>query len=466
MSVLYIQNKWSFATIIYVLLSIFFLVYINYIRESSYFVLSIFYVLVQVLAIVFVWNLSRKKLGIFVLFQLTYSLFIGGRFFSYLLDVESNYDIFQPSFFFEYYVDLDRKLETYSYALYFVIFSVLGYSLTRNNCRIRPILNIEINDDLKRRIENIGKILFPFFCVYLLYDTISMYRVAVGGGGYTSLYADQVNDYSSFGGSFIPNLILFFFAYSFTYSNRKMQYGYLMLYLLNSMIRLMIGTRGGIGALFLLIIWIYSFTHKISLKKLCFFVFFSLFLLLYLFSFSVRTADAGTSFTFSALLELISNFIYSNGGTLMVFDVSRLIDDYPIVAYFQTFIPGSTFVGGLLGNSLAPQDCSFAAHMCYELNPALFLSGFGLGWSILCDIYLFSYNSLLLYILLSLGIGILVGLLESFSERYRLYKYITFYIFTTVMLIPRGGLLVPLLIYGVFYIIFFRLLFSLRRPYL
>lgn len=378
--------------------------------------LSIVYVMIQCLGICVIWQVSGKKLGIFIMFQLTFCLFIGGRFFAYLLNPNLDIEIFEPTFFFDYTVSSERKIEIYSYVLLFVIFSILGYSSVRKRNGIKPLLNLSVGQTAAKNISKIGNILFPIFCICTIYSSLGMLVKAVSGGGYLVLYAGQSNEYAA-GGSFIPNLILFFFSFAFVYGNESLRRNYLILYLFNSIINLMIGTRGGIGALFLFVIWLYSLRHKINLVKLGLVILGALVLLLCLFSFSVRADEEGAGpFSLKTLMDAISIFLYTNGISLMVFDASRLIDTYPSVAYLQTFVPGATWLWGLMGNSLQPQDFSFSYHMCYELNPSLFVSGSGLGWTILSDIYLFSFRCMPIFMLLSFIVGRLLGMLEVFLK--------------------------------------------------
>ena len=145
--------------------------------------------------------------------------------------------------------------------------------------------------------------------------------------------------------------------------------------------------------------------------------------------------------------------------------LNKIVDSYPFIAYVQTFIPGATFFWGLLGNSLAPQDIMFSYRMCYELNPSLFVNGSGLGWTILSDLYVFSFGNIILFIALSLGVGCLFGMLENFSEKYKLYSYITFYVFMKCMLLPRGAGLIPELVYGLVYLLFFCVVFYFLKNY-
>lgn len=437
-------------------------VFVNQVSDLKF---SVVYVLIQSASIFLVWHVSGKKLGVYLMFLLTFSLFIGGRFFAYLLNPSLKLDIFAPTFFFDYFVSIERKQEIFSFVIFFIVFSTVGYSIFRRKEKIKPYFNITMKEDVAKCITKTGNFLFPFFAIGFLYSSYIKLMTAMSGGGYLSLYLNQSDNYEA-GGSFIPNLMLFFFAFAFVYGNKALKIKYLILYLSNSVLTLMIGSRGGIGALFLFIIWLYSLKHKIKLLNLFFAILVALIALFFLFSFSVRANEEGYSlFDINTLLYSISYFAYTNGISLMVFDASRLIDSYPFIAYVQTFIPGATFFWGLLGNSLAPQDIMFSYRMCYELNPSLFVNGSGLGWTILSDLYVFSFGNIILFIALSLGVGCLFGMLENFSEKYKLYSYITFYVFMKCMLLPRGAGLIPELVYGLVYLLFFCVVFYFLKNY-
>lgn len=448
--------------LIYALFSLLALLYIVQCKVTDGLSLSIIYVLIQCLGIVLIWHVSNRKLGVFIMFQLTFSLFIGGRFWAYLLNPAIDLEIFEPTFFFDYNVSADRKIDIYSYVVLFIIFSILGYCLGRKRKKWGRMFNVSINKCSILRISQIANWLFPIFAIYTLYSTTETLIQVINGGGYLMLYSAQTEEYV-IGASIVKNLVLFFFAYSFAYGNKMLQNKYLVLYLINAVLSLMMGTRSAIGAIFLFCIWLYSLQHKINLLKLFGSVFVAMIILLFLFSFSVRASEEGnSSFSLDTLQAAVSLFFYSQGISLMVFDVSRLIDDYPLVGYLQVFLPGTSALWKMIGYNLPLTDLSFSHHMCYELNPDLFLRGNGLGWSILSTLYLFSFQSVFLFIILSLFLGCLFGFVEALSERYTLYKYLSIYIFMTCMLLPRAAGLINILIYGIVFLVAFRFLVSSR----
>lgn len=422
-------------------------------------IFSILYAVIQMISVYLIWQVSERRLGLFLLFQMTFALFIGGRFITYLLGYEE--DIFQPTFFYGYLVSPERKKEIVMYVLLFITFSTIGYCMIRNKS-IKPYINIHMSEQLKRGVIQLAKWLFPLFCIYVLYNSISTLRAAMSGGGYLTMYMDQTNDYSG-GGKMISNLILLFFCFSFISNNKRLQLQYLLLYLLNAFVFLLIGSRGAIGSMFLFLIWLYSLNHKISLKKTAFYTLLSMLLLLYAFSFSVRSQDVDYQFSPKDLYDIILDFVYNNGISLMVFDASRLLDDYPITGFIQTFIPGTVYIWTLFTGIVKPEDLLFTAHLVNELNPVLFNDGYGLGWTVLSDLYLFSfYGNIVIFTLLSLLLGYSAGCLEKFSEDHTFYKFILLYIFMPTLILPRAiiAAVINQVVYAIFYLIIFKLLFT------
>ena len=420
---------------------------------------SVAYVYVQALAVYFVWIVSEKKIGLFLLFQFTFSLFIGGRFIACLLGWDE--DLFQTNFFCGYIVLPDRKVEIVAYVLIFVVFSTVGYCKVRNKKNIKPWMNISISDNMKEGVAKLSNLLFPIFCVYILYDSISLLREAFSGAGYLVRYENQTADYSG-GGKLISNVILFFFSFSFICNDSLVRIKYLVLYLVNSFIILLVGSRGAIGAMFLFLIWLYSLNHKVDLKKMAIYALLSLILLLYAFSFSIRTEDIDFVFTWKDLYNLILDFIYSNGGSLMVFDVTRIVDGYPMVGFIQTFLPGASYIWSVLTGTVRPEELTFTAYLCNELNPVLYASGYGLGWSVLSDIYLFSfYGNFIIYAFISFLGGYLMAILENLAECYTVYRFFLIYIFMATLLLPRGLLagVVNMFVYALVFLFMFKILF-------
>ena len=90
------------------------------------------------------------------------------------------------------------------------------------------------------------------------------------------------------------------------------------------------------------------------------------------------------------------------------------------------------------------------------MNPSLFNEGFGLGWTVLSDLYLLScQGNPILFVILSLLVGVMLALLDNLSAKYSFYLFISVFIFMKCMILPRSSLaaVIPLFCYG--YVLYF-----------
>ena len=132
-------------------------------------------------------------------------------------------------------------------------------------------------------------------------------------------------------------------------------------------------------------------------------------------------------------------FLYTSGGSLMIFHASTLVHGYPWIAFIQTFIPGSTWLYSKLSDQqLHMQDLTFQGHMCYNLNPNLYSQGAGLGWSSLSDFYLFSGETILFFCILAFCFGLFFSYLENKADVNPKYKFVLIAISQGVLMMPRG----------------------------
>lgn len=444
-------KRWT-RLILYMLVSLSLLAFVYLSDNISDKLFSFLYIAVLLLSIISIWFYSHNKIGIFIMFMLSFSVFIGGRFIANVLGYEG--DVFSPTSFYDYSVGYLRKRDLFLYVIAFVVFSTLGYCLYI--CRmIKPMIVLSSSAIFSLKIRRVSSLLFPLFCILILKHAYSTLVVALSGG-YLSLFMDQVEEYSP-GGKFMDVIIYFFLSISIVFGDVSLKKKYLVLFFVNSLVDLFIGTRTAMASLFLFLIWIYSLEHKVNIKKLIVYSFLSLIILLYLFSYSIRVEEFDlSSYSFTDVFDTVVFFFYQNGVSLMVFDASRLIDSYPAIAYFQTFIPGATWFWGLFGNSMLPQDISFSYHLCHELNPSLFNEGFGLGWTVLSDLYLLScQGNPILFVILSLLVGVMLALLDNLSAKYSFYLFISVFIFMKCMILPRSSLaaVIPLFCYG--YVLYF-----------
>lgn len=395
---------------------------------------SLFYVLLAICSLLFCWFNSDRKLDLFLLYLLTFHLFIGGRFFVCLFD--HSLTPFEPTFFYEYKVSTIRVVELMNYVYTFLYFVVLGHYFSR----IYPLKNlIRFNSPYINQgsITSISQFFYPILVACLLYRGINAAIHSLQHGYAIVDYSVTDVEYNvSIVGKFAPMLLVLLLAMTFAYakdSNKK----YLMLYAVYGVIILVGGSRGAFGSILLLWLWIYSIEYKVSLLRIGLLTFGGLVILLLIFSLSAR----GYGLENFTLFDAIKIFLYDNGASLMVFDTSRLVDDYPILPYFQTFIPGVSYLYSFVsGATLYPQDISFEGHLCNTINSTLFSRGAGLGWTTLSDIYVYAKGHIILFSIFSAFIGSIIGCLEHWSKKSFFYKYIVIAIAPGVLMMSRGML--------------------------
>ena len=237
--------------------------------------------------------------------------------------------------------------------------------------------------------------------------------------------------------SFLIVLFLVFFGLAFGFGNKLSRTLYLSLFIFVGLMDVIMGARGGFGITLLVLIWIYSFYHKINWIKLSSILLVALFLLLYIFSLSIRQNDISDSPT--SLIDSLINFISGQGISLMVFEASRQIPDYPIVSYFQSIIPGSNAMYQFFsGETLQGYESGFSNWMCYHLNSVEYEQGFGLGWSVLSDFYLFGFRTYFGFSLVALFFGWLIAKLELDASKSGFALALLFSLMNGLLFLPRG----------------------------
>lgn len=425
-------------------------------------VISVEFLLTYVMMLVVIWNYSCKRIDLYFLFSLTFGLFIGGSLIacSFLPEL----DPFQTTFFYSYNVSYIRKKEIIWFVEGFMLFSTLGYAW-RKGVKCRHLITPKEPLYFKRWINGFMSCVFPVILIVQIFYSVFFLREAMAGGYLEHFLSSQNGEYT--GTSFAGILKLFIYmlmGLSLAYGDRKNQKMFIILFLIHSVTDLLVGSRSAFGVILLVLLWIYSENHKIELKKFFILLCAALAVMLTIFSFSVRAATSG--FGELSVTEMISGFIYSTGGSLMIFDTSRFVEDYPTLAYLQCFIPGVSRLYSLFSStSLNPWDVSFTAHMCYSLNPGRYLDGEGLAWTLLSDLYLFSGRQFIVYLLLSYGWGWFICSIEIWSEKAVFYRYMKFFMASAVLLIPRNSIsgIFPLIVYIVVFWLILRFISTIKN---
>lgn len=394
---------------------------------------SLYFCGLSLFSLIAVWH-NYNGLSFFFLFLITFNLFIGGRFFVAVLDPQF-ISPFTPTFFYDYHVDVNRKISLMTYVYTYLYFLTISNYFITNVSRLKaPKLNA-ISGLNRFQIFQLSRWIYPLlFCLLIIMGIVGVERAFTAG--YAVLDSDRTtNEYSvSIIGKFAPMLLIIILALVYVY-NPKLLKRYIILYFIYSIIVLISGARATFGCVILICIWLYSKKHVIGFKKLIIAGVISIVLLLILFSFSSR----GTGLDDFQLLEGAKWFAWLQGISLMVFDSCRFYDDYPLPALFQNFIPGLSYILTKFIH-LYPQDATLQGYLCYNLNPELYGKGFGLGWTTLSDLYVYSKGNIFVFSIFSFIIGGIISTLEKCSFQSKFFQYLLITMAPNLLMMSRGPL--------------------------
>lgn len=364
----------------------------EYLSEVQY---SYFYVLfvMSLVTVYYVQNESFTSLGF--LFNACLFLFIGGRFIAIALGLGGE-QVFTLNFMTQYTPSNSAKLEIYTRVMVFQIFLNIGYLILLKNDVV-----------VKAEVENKkmpGTLLFIFVLFLFLLCLIEQYQMLVKAmsEGYLARYGNQAESYDA-GSAFKYTLLSVFTGLLFATRKKFFIIINFIIYMSLATIIILIGARGAFVSTILMGVWLYGLHKKISLKKLVIIFFGLAGALLFIMNFSARGNYYSTE-----LIESLLRFLYDQGNTLSVVGYVRTIPDYPVFAYISTFLPGSSFFASLFygGSDLNSYMLSFPAYANYVANPSMYLAGYGLGWSIISSVEMFSGDILILFGIMSFFIGV------------------------------------------------------------
>ena len=396
---------------------------------------SLVYVVSAIVSSYTIWKSTKGKLSIFFFYVLTYHLFIGGRFFSFFLN--PSFEIFRSTYWFVYDLTDSDKTGLMNYVLGFLFFLVLGYLIC--NRKDRGVkFELKLSPRGKYQVKKTLHALFYIIAPYILWTSIKGFLSVLSNGYGANLLFDSEYDIG-YVQKFANLLLIAFTGMAMAYGDKKLIILFFSLFIIKGVITVLGGSRGTLGAVIFMALWAYSIFKPINLKKLFIYGGIASLILLLLFSISVRSkAD---DFSSLSLFDSISAFIYMNGISLMVFDASTKVSDYPILPYFQTFITGANFIYSLFtGTHLESQDVTFQSYMCYKLSPELFNQGLGLGWTTNGDLYLFSGRIFIVYCFMSFLLGGIFCIIDQWSRKSRFFLYFAASMAPALFLMARGSL--------------------------
>lgn len=413
-------------------------------------------IFISIIVLIFILRYVNKIniVSLYSIFFLTTMFFIGGRFLAVFLG-----NITEPIFEINFFVYHRLNNHDASILFYWVMLGFLSLELGLYINRLytskhssNQYENLYINNN-----KFIIYFLFTLFAVSQIQQTFEAFQNVISGG-YGALFSAQGEKMSY---EFNISLLFSTLAYAssgifLVQNNKRLRILFLILLGIISVSALVMGGRGGFVSFLLFLIW-YAYDYgkkKASATKF----FFTVILLMVFLStivqfFSYRELENSGS----TIYENITNFLYAQGITLMVFNESMKIEHYPINAYFQNFIAGFTFFYSKLVGPVQSYEATLVAYTSYKLNSEEFFRGFGLGFSIFSEGYIYGLRNPILYSLFLAMFSNILNYLQTNINKNIYIKILTLTIAIKIFTLPRATFndIVPLLYYtfAIFFII-------------
>ncbi|GKQ75956.1 hypothetical protein KAM447_24640 [Aeromonas caviae] len=446
----YFRHLLFYQLIVYILVLPIFL--ISYLISYVDILWAMPYIFVAVLIFILVGNYYSGLYlnSTYSLFIIAFSLFIGGRFFAYLFNDRLN--LYEMDFFAYYNLKPIDALNLMTYLVTGIISLDLGYKVARISNKAFP--DIGINHQWMRKLSIFSLFLAPLFMI----ETVLQVRDAISGG-YLSSKLWQTQSYSFPLSSLAQTIFGICFGYSMVFGFKRTIF--IVIFIFGVIGSLLVGARGPIMTALLLYIWIKGSNGQ---KRVSLFKVFSIGLIVmvsvsyFIQMYSFRSNEEDFE---SDIFMFLADFLYDQGISVMVFDVSMKVTDYPILAYFQSFIPGSSALASLMF-PVEYYMTGFQHYMARELDPDLFSLGFGLDWTLFSDFYVFGGENILGFSIIGFLFGYSLSVLQN-SSKLDFWIILLFSLFTRIMFLPRSSVSVifPFICYFfIFVFLFPRLRFS------
>ncbi|EGC71328.1 hypothetical protein HMPREF9417_2005, partial [Haemophilus parainfluenzae ATCC 33392] len=341
-------------------------------------------------------------------------LFIGGRFIAYLLN--KNIDVFKFDFGLVY--ELDASVDKfYLFTLVYgsIFFFIFANVINRNNF-------IDLGVRLFLLNKSLIYIFTLFLCCFVLKDNLANIFRSLSEG-YLSLYSAQSEQYSTPLSLIVSAVLISMIGLLYIENSHQMRFKVIIIFFIFvQLLTIITGSRGGFVSVILLSGWLFLREKRFSLKSVFLLTMFAIFLVIFvnmLLSFSSRSSEEGS------ILEIITNNLNNQGISLMVFDLSTRTQDYPFPAFLKTIIPGSQLFFHYFIGDVQVYDVSFPHYLTFISAPDLYDQGYGFGWALLSDFYVFSFSNLALFFILNFLWGRLIYNLDNY-DRKSYYKGLSF----------------------------------------
>jgi MFS family permease len=382
-------------------------------------------------------QLNANLINMQSIFLLGFFVFFLGRFVGFFF----NPNLYDILFCMDFIFDYCSSNSNIAYLIFLLNLILISFSMaflsgigTLGNMSYVNIKNIFLS---RKKIALIY-VLFFLSIIVSIYQRLESISLAISGG-YMALYASQAESYET------PFVMLFSVltncSLALLYSirknlNRKI-FGFVIgLYLLNLLSGIMTGSRAAFIGGLILLTWI-IFRDK-QVKKIFYIAGIGICVLIVgVVNWLAGLSGARAFSESSNFLETLSETIYSQGVTLMVFNSSVHTEGFSILGAIKTIIPGIQVVFPLFGITQR-YEFDWSSYMTFVENKNAYQEGFGLGWSIYSDFYIFSLGFLPLFYLFIYLFGRLIVILSKSSGYYN--EGVIFIFVLTLFSINRGQL--------------------------
>ncbi len=332
----------------------------------------------------------KKILSLQSFFLIGYGLFILGRFFAQIFHTIP--DIYCIEFIFNYCLS-DERILNLNLILYLTLFFFCLPFLFNNRKKELGLIDVYYS------IKNIHVLVFIQFILIAYYSYNSYKSIfLVLSSGYMALFSGQAEAYEAPIVTFIYSMIIVIFSILLN-NNSSINKTIIKFMFFYFLLIMFLGILTGSRTSFLTALFIFGYYFYRDIK----FNYFKIILIsivainLIYFINILASLGGGRNFESNTLLIQVSDTLFGQGVTLMVFDASIHMHNYPLLAYLKTILPGIQVIYSFFDiNNRYLFD--FSSYLVYMNNKSMYFEGFGLGWSLLSDFYVFSFGFIPLYL--------------------------------------------------------------------
>lgn len=423
-------------------------IYDNYFFSSA--------LILLVFLICFFLSNSSNKVKNFInlqsFFLLGFLLFFLGRMIAVLFNRNLSSSLFCIDFIFNYceaesgvlYLAFIINLILISFASAFVF----SFSIGDNNSE--SIVSLDYKCISKNKLFVVYLIAL-LSVISVLFSTFDAVYLAINSG-YMALYANQAESYTPPLSLLVSTISIASMAviYSVKDQFRPIYFKFIFsIFVFSMLLGILTGSRSSFISGMLLILW-----HFYKYKRFSFIKYLSIsiagLILIYFLDTIAALSGARPHEVNGGFLKTIAETFYNQGITLMVFNSSINVEGYPTLGYLKTLFPGVQVLFSQFGITQR-YEFDWSSFMTYQENTQAYNAGFGLGWSIFSDFYMFSFGFLPLFCLLVFLLGKFIIVVNNAENQFKMgLLFICILSFFSMVRSTISPLIFTIFVYSIF----------------